>query len=213
MTPIQPATTDTRERSARPCGRPFGTPSPVDGSWPTTPMVEPDSHLPRIVSGGSGAYGVRERPRVRRLAAARGHPAGVAGAAHVAELDHHGRDVREVERAQVGPEDQPAAAGGVVGDRDAGGTQRRARPGGRGAGRAWMSCVQRRRSVGAMTWKPRAPRTWEPSPWMLSLRSRDAVPHPPTRVDAGAPAVLAVAVPGEHDRGAEPLQPGRAAAS
>ena len=34
-----------------------------------------------------------------------------------------------------------------------------------------MSSVHGARSVGAITWKPRAPAAYEPSPWMLILRS------------------------------------------
>ena len=54
-----------------------------------------------IAGGPSSAqestYGVREAARVRRAPCRAGHPVGVRRVAHVAELDHHGRDVGQVE--------------------------------------------------------------------------------------------------------------------
>src|SRR3954451_11681388 len=60
--------------------------------------------------GGPPARGRRPPPRARR------HPLRVGRVAHVAELHHHGRDVGEVEGAEVGAEVEAVAAGEVVRD-------------------------------------------------------------------------------------------------
>ena len=72
-----------------------------------------------------------------------------------------------------------------------------------------MSWVQGRRSVGAITWKPRAPAAYDPSPWMLIFRSAaQLVAVASADVHARAPPVLPVGVAGHHDPRAESHQAG-----